>query len=91
MSGQSRNAEAAAQFERELEIFRKETDEAAQFVYAYLSVHQTATRHPSVCNLLNSAALFWNTILGHFRRRVSFLLGAYSIKTLITTLIGCFA
>jgi HEPN superfamily AbiU2-like protein len=51
------------QFEQELEIFRRESEGATQFFYAYLAVHATAADHESVHNLLNQAPLFWNTAL----------------------------
>ena len=51
------------QFEQELEIFRRESEGATQFFYAYLAVHATVADHESVHNLLNQAPLFWNTAL----------------------------
>jgi hypothetical protein len=62
-------------FERELEILRTEAEAAAQFLYAYLSVHETAGRHRSVVRLLNSAALFWNTNLGALQTSAFIALG----------------
>jgi hypothetical protein len=50
-------------FEHELETFRRESEGATQFFYAYLAVHATAADHESVYNLLNQAPLFWNTAL----------------------------
>jgi hypothetical protein len=55
--------DAGQAFERELEILRTEAEEAAQHLYAYLAIHATAAQHSEVANLLNTAALFWNTTL----------------------------
>jgi hypothetical protein len=49
-------------FERELQIFRKETDEAAQCFHAYLAVHKKAGR-TRVRDFLNRTPLFWKTCL----------------------------
>ena len=62
-------------FEHELEIFRTEAEAAAQFFYAYLSVHETAGRHPTVFRLLNTAPLFWNTNLGALQTSAFIALG----------------
>lgn len=66
---------ASDAFEHELEIFRTEAEEAAQFLYAYLSVHETAGRHPEVVGLLNTAPLFWNTNLGALQTSAFIVLG----------------
>jgi hypothetical protein len=55
---------AEADFERELEVFRTEAETAAQFFYAYLDIHGCAGADKAVYRLLNTAPLFWNTILG---------------------------
>jgi hypothetical protein len=52
------------QFERELEVFRTEAETAAQFFYAFLAIHASAGAEKAVYRLLNTAPLFWNTILG---------------------------
>lgn len=52
------------QFERELEIFRTESEAGTQFFYAHIAVHSVAADHESVHKLLNKAPLFWNTCLG---------------------------
>jgi hypothetical protein len=67
------NAQEA--FVHELEIFRTEAEAAAQFFYAYLSVHETAGRHPSVFRLLNTVPLFWNTNLGALQTSAFIVLG----------------
>jgi HEPN superfamily AbiU2-like protein len=52
-----------ADFERELEVFRTEASLASQFFYAYLTIHAVGG-DTAIHRLLNSAPLFWNTILG---------------------------
>ena len=37
-------------FVDELEIFRTEAESAAQFLYGYLAIHETATRHSPPIN-----------------------------------------
>jgi hypothetical protein len=54
---------AEEHFERELEIFRTETEGGTQFLCAYLAVHAVAAKHQAVHGLLNEAPLFWNTCL----------------------------
>jgi hypothetical protein len=54
---------AEATFERELEIFRMETEAGIQYLSAYLAVHALAAKHKAVHRLLNEAPLFWNTCL----------------------------
>jgi hypothetical protein len=60
----SSTGNAEADFERELEVFRTEASSASQFFYAFLTVHAAAGEHTDVYRLLNTAPLFWNTILG---------------------------
>lgn len=52
------------EFERELELFRKECEGAAQFFFGYLAIHEVAKRRGSVFRLLNQNAMFWNTATG---------------------------
>ncbi len=66
---------AASDFEKELEIFRTEADAAAQFLYAYLSIHETAGHRRSVHVLLNTAPLFWNTTLSALQTSAFIVLG----------------
>jgi hypothetical protein len=66
---------ADAQFERELEIFRTESEGAAQFFYAYLAIHAAAGAKRPVYRLLNTAPLFWNTILGGLQTAAFVALG----------------
>lgn len=55
---------AERQFESELETFRKESEEASQFFYAYLAMHEVARHNRPVFSYLNKNALFWNTVAG---------------------------
>lgn len=66
---------AAADFERELEIFRGEAEAAAQFFYAYLTVHAVAGERQPVYQLLNRHALLWNTTLGALQTATFITLG----------------
>src|SRR3990172_5585484 len=63
------------QFERELEIFRTETEAGAQFFYAYLAVHSVGANSKPVYALLNETPLFWNTILGALQTAAFIALG----------------
>jgi hypothetical protein len=57
---------AEADFERELEVFRTEAETAAQFFYAFLDINACLGADDAVYRLLNTAPLFWSTILsGH--------------------------
>ena len=53
----------AAEFEAELENFRREVEGGAQFLYAFLAIHAVAADRSGVYALLNRAPLFWNTCL----------------------------
>lgn len=55
------------QFERELGIFRKETESATQFLFADLAVNEVARKRRAVFTLLNLTPMFWNTCLGSFQ------------------------
>ncbi len=63
------------QFEKDLEVFRTETDQAAQFLYAFLAVHAVAAEHKTVHRLLNTAPLFWKTNLGALQTSTFIVLG----------------
>jgi hypothetical protein len=65
----------AEEFERELEIFRTEAEQAIQFLYVYLAIHDTAGGSQSVHDMLNDAALFWNTSLGALQTAAFIALG----------------
>jgi hypothetical protein len=62
-------------FEYELEVFRRETDEAVQHLYAYLTMHAVAGDHQSVRQLYNSAPLFWITTLRALQTSLFIVLG----------------
>jgi hypothetical protein len=66
------------QFARELEIFRTEAQSAAQFFYAFLAVHAAAGARKPVHRLLNTAPLFWNTVLGGLQTAAFVALGRVS-------------
>jgi hypothetical protein len=68
-------ASVEAEFERELEVFRTEAEGAAQFFYAYLAIHAAAGAKKPVYRLLNTAPLFWNTILGGLQTSAFVTLG----------------
>jgi AbiU2 len=55
-----------------LEVFRTEAETAAQF---YLDVHACAGAENRVYRLLNTAPLFWNTILGGLQTAAFVVLG----------------
>jgi AbiU2 len=69
------NVATDAQFEHELEVFRTEAETAAQFFYAYLAIHAAAGAATSIYRLLNTAPLFWNTILGGLQTAAFVALG----------------
>lgn len=68
-------ADAATDFEQELEIFRNEAEAATQFFYAYLTIHAVAGEHEPVYKLLNRSALFWNAALGAMQLATFITLG----------------
>jgi hypothetical protein len=62
-------------FEYELEVFRREADEAVQHLYAYLTMHAVAGDHKPVRQLYNAAPLFWMTALRALQTSVFIVLG----------------
>jgi AbiU2 len=62
-------------FEYELEVFRKEADEAVQHLYAYLTMHAVAGENKSVRQLFNSSPLFWLTTLRGLQTSAFIVLG----------------
>ena len=62
-------------FEDELEVFRKEADEAVQHLYAYLTMHSVAAQDKSVRQLFNSWPLFWLTTLRGLQTSLFMVLG----------------
>ena len=55
---------AEAAFEREIGVFRTEAELAAQFFYAFLAIHAAVAAKRPVLNHINTAPLFWKTMLG---------------------------
>jgi HEPN superfamily AbiU2-like protein len=62
-------------FEYELEVFRKEADEAVQHLYAYLTMHAVATEDQAVRQLFNTFPLFWLTTLRGLQTSLFMVLG----------------
>src|ERR1700691_4004102 len=62
-------------FEDELEVFRKEADEAVQHLYAYLTMHAVAADNRAVRQLYNTFPLFWLTTLRGLQTSLSIVLG----------------
>lgn len=69
------SASVERQFEAELEIYRTEVEAALQFFYAFLAVHAAAGDKKSIYRLLNTAPLFWNTVLGGLQTSAFIVLG----------------
>lgn len=69
------NTRPEERFEHELEVFRRESDEAVQHLYAYLTMHAVAGDHKEVRRLYNSAPLFWLTALRALQTSVFIVLG----------------
>ena len=69
------NTQLEARFEYELEVFRREADEAVQHLFAYLTMHAVAGDHKEVRQLYNSAPLFWLTALRALQTSVFSVLG----------------
>ena len=69
------NKKPEDRFEYELEVFRREGDEAVQHLYAYLTMHAVAGENQSVRQLYNSAPLFWLTTLRALQTSLFIVLG----------------
>ena len=65
----------ANEFERQLGLFRSESESALQFFYAWQSVHAVAAQNEAIARLLNQAPLFWNTNLGALQTSAFVALG----------------
>jgi AbiU2 len=63
------------QFQRELEVFRTETETASQFLFGFFAVHAVAFDRKPVHKLLNTAPLFWDTVLGALQTSAHIALG----------------
>src|SRR6476646_4049572 len=77
-------------FKDELEIFRREAEAAAQFLYGWQAVDALAADHPKVLKRLNTAPLFWNTVQGAMQKATIVALGrifdvgsAHTVATLL--------
>jgi hypothetical protein len=66
---------ADGRFERELEIFRTETEQATQFYFALLAINDVAYHDKMVHALLKRTALFWNTCAGALQTSAFIALG----------------
>lgn len=53
----------SAEFEAELETFRKEVETVSQLLYAHFTVHNVASAKPKVLAALNQHSYFWATTL----------------------------
>lgn len=62
-------------FENELELFRKEANAAAQFLYSSLALNALASEHRRVLDRLNDAPLFWNTTIFALQKSAILALG----------------
>lgn len=62
-------------FVRELEILRRESDAAAQFLYSWLAFHNYARESRAARMAINKNALFWNTTLGALQTSLFISLG----------------
>lgn len=51
-------------FLSELDLLRRESETASQFLYSYLAIHQVAKKRKKVHRALDRHALFWNTVAG---------------------------
>ena len=69
------NGKPEDRFEYELEVFRKEADEAVQHLYAYLTMHAVAGDQKTVRQLYNATPLFWLTTLRALQTSVFIVLG----------------
>jgi hypothetical protein len=68
-------AKPEERFECELDVFRREADEAVQHLYAYLAMHAVAGDHRGVPRLYNAAPLFWLTTLRALQTSTFIVLG----------------
>lgn len=62
-------------FARELEQLRRDSDAAAQFLYAWLALHMYASGKRKTRLAINRNALFWNTNLGALQTALFITLG----------------
>lgn len=64
----------SAEFEQRLEVFRTEIESAIQYFYSYLAIH-SALANARVNGAINSATLFWATVLGGLQKSTFMALG----------------
>jgi hypothetical protein len=64
-----------AEFERELELFRTESEQAAQFFYAGQTIRAVAADEKGVGELLRQSSLFWLTVLAALQTAAFIALG----------------
>lgn len=62
-------------FEHELEVFRRESDEAVQHLYAYLTVHAFAGDHKSVREHFHLTLLCARALVRHVQTGTSYAKG----------------
>jgi len=62
-------------FAEQLEIFRQEAYQCAQFLYEYLAIHGAAARDENIRHTLSQNALFWNTALAALQTSTLIALG----------------
>lgn len=72
------STDLAADFENELEVFRREAESAVQFFYAWRTVNEVAAKDKGIVAALNKAPLFWNTSLGALQTSTFIALGRVS-------------
>lgn len=51
-------------FERDLELFRREVQAGTQFFYAFLAIDAVLAPHPEALRIVNRTPLFWRTARG---------------------------
>jgi len=64
-----------ARFAAELDVFRKATDEASQYLYAYLTIHRMARRRRRVEVQFRRNSLFWLTLASSLQISLLITLG----------------
>lgn len=64
----------SVEFEQRLEVFRTEVQSAIQYFYVYLAIHSTLP-NTRVNEAINSAPLFWATVLGGLQKSTFMALG----------------
>lgn len=65
----------ADEFERELEVFRKEAEAAVRFFYAWRTINEVIATDKAALATLNEAPLFWKTTLAALQTSAFIALG----------------